>query len=290
MTRSFIALIFPEFNDVDNETTSHDWNSGDLPNDESIGGFIKKLKAFIDFFSDEECGLLYDAKNVSAYTYAMRVLPECYPGRERSLRTVLKGVENWRVNRASVENEEYVMDRSNVKDEMRTEIASRMASNHENCYLLTVGFPDYVAKEWKLSKGGNNYCIDSAPLSIKEAFEWLSLHHFPQRVYNWNPKHGENGQGAHPEHDGEKVSVLLCSREHAGQIMQKAIGIPFYDRLYCYDIEYSKYMEYKAECKHEHLPVNAVSRKYHSYHLESDNDIPNRVKKKLEILNRDEQI
>lgn len=284
MTRSFIALIFPEYDDVGNNSTSFDWNTVDLPDDKSIGDFINKLSAFVDFFSDEECGLLYDAKNVSAYTYAMRVLPECYPGRVRSLRTVLKRVENWRKNRESTEDEEYVLDRSSVKDEMRTEIASRMASKHENRYLLSVGLPNYVAKEWKLSKGGKNYCIDSAPLSIREAFEWMSLHHFPQRVYNWNPKHGENGMGAHPDHNGEKVSVLLCSREHAGEIMQKAIGVPHYDCLYCYDVDYDSYMEYKAECKFEHLPADAVTRNYHSYHLENDSAVPNRVKKKLDIL------
>lgn len=288
MMRTFIALILPEYEDVGNNATASDWVTSDLPDDKSMGDFIKKISDFADFFCDEECGLIYDAKNVLAFTYGMRVLPECYPNRVRSLRIALKHFENWRANRTSAEEQEYSLRGSGIKDEMRTEIASRMALNSENCYLLTIGLPDFAAKEWMLSQGGNNYCIDSTPLSIKEAFEWMSLHRFPRRVYNWNPKHGENGKGPHPEHDGEKVSVLLCSREHAGQIMQKAIGIPFYDCLYCYDTEFSKYMEYKAECKHEHLPVDAVTRNYHSYHLDSDNDIPNRVKKKLEVLIRGE--
>ena len=151
-----------------------------------------------------------------------------------------------------------------------------------------VHIPGYVAKVWQLIKGQNTFKIESQPLSITATFDWISSHHFPQRCYNWNPKHGENGKGAHPSHNGAKVSVLLCSKEHAAEIMQNAIGEPMYDTLYCFDSDFDKYMEYKAECKYNQLPQNAITRNHHSFHLDNDSSIPKRVKKKLKAI-RDDQ-
>lgn len=283
MANSYIALIFPEYDDVDNVVTSQDWKRDDLPNDNTLGAFIKHLVSFIDFYEDEECYLMYDAKNVLSFTYGIRGLPECYPGRERELRFALKNLENWRKNRKSSEDDLYNLNYSNIKDEMRVEIATRMSNNPEDSFLLTVHIPNYTAKEWRLSKGHNTYCIESVPLSIKEVFEWMASHHHPQRSYNWNPKHGEYGKGAHPTNNGDEVSVLLCSRDHAAEIIHKAVGEPMYDTLYCYDTDFGKYMEFKADCKYEHLQ-DRTKRNYHSYHLSEESAIPHRIKKKLDIL------
>lgn len=284
MANSYIALIFPEYGDVNNVITSQDWKRDDLPDDNTFGAYIKQLASFIDFYEDEECFLMYDAENVLAFTYAIRVLPECYPGRERDLRMVLKNLENWRANRESSKNDEYNLNDSRIKDEMRVEIATRMNNNPNDSFLLAVHIPYYAAKNWQLTKGQDTYCIESLPLSIKDVFAWMSSHHHPQRAYNWNPKHGENGIGAHPSNNGNAVSILLCSREHAAEIIHKAIGEPMYDTLYCFDTEYRKYMEFKAECKYDHLPNTETIRKYHSYHIDNDRSIPNKVKRKLEIL------
>lgn len=287
MSNNYLALIFPEYDDKENVATSQDWKRNDLPDDESLGKFIKYLCSYVDFYRDEDCNMIYDAKNAASFIFSMTVLSDYYPNREREFRFVLKNLENWRMNRTSSENEEYISKGVTVKDEMRTEIARRMMNNPKSSYLLVVHIPDYVAKEWHLTKGQDTCKIESQPLSIKKTFDWLSTHHSPQRSYNWNPKHGENGKGAHPDHKGEEVSVLLCSKEHAAEIMQMAIGVPMYDTLYCFDPEYGKYMEYKAECKYEHLPVDATTRKYHSYHIANDTLIPNQVKKKLAILQKE---
>lgn len=283
MANSYIALVFPEYDDVDNVITSQDWKRDDLPDDNSYGIFIKHLISFIDFYEDEDCCLIYDAKNVSAFTYGIRVLPECYPGRERELRLALKHLKDWRKNRISIENDEYTLNYSNIKDEIRTEIAARMSNNPDDSFLIAAHIPNYTAEEWQLSKDQDTYCIESHPLSIKEVFEWMSSHHHPKRIYNWNPKHGENGKGAHPSNNGNEVSVLLCSREHAAEIIHKAVGEQMYDTLYCYDTDFGKYMEFKADCKFEHLQ-DRTERSYHSYHIDNDSFIPNKVKKKLYML------
>ena len=85
-------------------------------------------------------------------------------------------------------------------------------------------------------------------MSISHVFEWLSNHHKPLRVYEWNEKHGENGKGAHLENKGEEVSVLESSREHAGELLPKAIGLPYYDTLYCYDAIFNKSIVLASIC------------------------------------------
>lgn len=285
MAKSFIAILLPEYDDSGNISTSFDWKLTELPDEISLNNLIKGIVSFVDFYKDEECKLIYDSKNIEAFAFVLKTLPECYPNSERALRLSLKNIENWRKNRISSENDNYILNRTEIKDEIRTEIAARIDNNSYNEYLITVYYPDFKAKKWTLKKGEKNYPIESLPMSIKAVFEWLSNHRHPQRVYNWNEKHGEFGKGSHPDNKGNPVSVLKGSREEAAEIMPKAIGIPYYDEIYCFDNKYNKFMEYKAECKYSNLQPGNDIRKYHSYHIDDDSEIPKRVKDKLSLIN-----
>lgn len=283
MAENVIAIILPEYDDKDNVITSDDWKSKTLFNDAEIGKHIKELAEFVDFFSDENCRMTYDSKNVAAFTYVLRTMPECYPSREFLLRMVLKKVTNWRMNRESDAKDEYSMDYVKLQDETRCELAARKAKDNSHSCLIAAHIPAFKARIWTLIKDEKKYDIHSCLLNIQEVFNWISQHHKPIRIYNWNPKHGENGYGAH-KRPGEHVSILLCSKEHAAELLSQAIGLKNGDSLYNYDADYGKYMEYKAECKYENLHSSATDRKYHSYHLNSDESIPKRVIEKMKTL------
>ena len=45
-------------------------------------------------------------------------------------------------------------------------------------------------------------------------------------------------------------------------------------------------MEYKAGCKFDRLPENAVERKYHSFHIHDENRVPKRVANKIQMLKK----
>lgn len=284
MAENVIALILPEYDDEGNVITSDDWKQNFLMDDVEVGKHIKELALFVDFFSDENCRMVYDVKNVSAFSYALRMLPECYPSRHRQLQTALNKAVNWRSYRVSREDVEYSVNYVIVRDEIRCEMAALIAKDTHNSCIVVVHIPDYKRQLWKLTRNGQEYEINSYPTDISEVFSWLTNHHKPARVYNWNPKHGENGWGAHKKHAGEDVSVLLCSREHASELLQKAIGPCKWDLLYVYDMECGKFMEYKAECKYKNVDPSATERVYHSYHINSEDIIPNRVIKKMKIL------
>lgn len=286
MAENVIAIILPEYHDKDNDITSDAWKSDALLDDVVMGECIKSLMEFVDFFSDEECKIIYDSKNILAFSYVMRMLPECYPSRESQLRIALRKITNWRspVNRKSKDSTVYTMGYENLQDETRCELAAVKAMDSNNSCLIATHIQSYNGRVWSLLKNNITYNIDALPLNIQEVFNWISTHHKPVRSYNWNPKHGENGRNAHREHAGEEVSVLLCSRKHANELLTNAVGLQAWDYLYSYDSTYEKYMEYKAECKYANLPSNALDRKYHSYHLNSIDSIPKRILEKIRIL------
>ena len=284
MAQNIIALIYPEYNDKGNPTTSSDWATDELYDDKTLGEQIKETGILVDFFKDEACQMFYDSKNVNACLYPVNFLPEFYPSRARQLRIALNEAKDWRKHRVSSGTEEYNIHYSTVKDEIRTEIASRQKSSANDSFIIATNRFCKECKSWELKKGDESFPVETVPMSIPEVFGWLSKHHKPLRKYEWNEKHGECGKGAHKDNKGEKVSVLLCSREHAAELLPIAIGEPMYDMLHCYDPKHNKYMEYKAGCKFLNLPSKTMERTYHSYHIHDESGIPKRVVYKITLL------
>ena len=290
MAENIIALMFPEYNDTGNSVTSKDWTTDELYDDKTFGIQIKEIGIFADFFNDEECSMIYDSMNINAYLYAVNVLPECYPSRVAQLRSIFKqyGFKDWRRNRASSESKEYSICDRTVKNEIRTEIASRIESTPADSFLIATNvFGDEEnAWELKITNETSTITVESLPMSISHVFEWLSNHHKPLRKYEWNEKHGENGKGAHKGNKGDEVSLLLCSISHAEELLPKAIGKPMYDTLYIFDTEHDKYMEFQAGCKYANLQPDAIERLYHSYHINDSSRVPKRVADKIKTLQK----
>lgn len=90
-----------------------------------------------------------------------------------------------------------------------------------------------------------------------------------KRNFHVIKKHGENGVGALPNNKGI-VSVLECSQEEAQALLDKAVGTRDCNELYAYDDARSKFIVFKYEGDN---PQN----KYHGYHPENQNDIPEKV-------------
>ncbi len=103
--------------------------------------------------------------------------------------------------------------------------------------------------------------IDKNKLEI-----WLSQNRQP-RVFNKNPKHGEQGKGVRAN-KGEKVSKLLCNPQEAQQFLDMAIGCAnITDELYNFDKKHGKYIVFKDE--------NISDNTYHAYHVDSLDKILN---------------
>ena len=90
------------------------------------------------------------------------------------------------------------------------------------------------------------------------------------RIYNHNPKHGENGKGMLSNKD-ETVSPLECSITEARELIKDAISTTMTNELYAYDKARNKFIVYKAESTNI----------YHGYHPIDQSEVPDNVKKFL---------
>ena len=100
-----------------------------------------------------------------------------------------------------------------------------------------------------------------------------------KRIFNLNPKHGENGKSAHTFNKGDEVSLLECSKANAQTLLESAIGDVRIDskRLFNYDLDKAKYIVFYFEGE---SPQN----QYHGFHLTSEiakQKIPNNILKRL---------
>ncbi len=288
MAQCSLMLVFPEYSDPAVTPTADEWRCNALPPDDSLGDWVKELAGFVDFFKDESCVVMYDSKNAQACVYPMEQLPDEYPSRAFHFRKILNGedVKDWRRGRVSASDREYRIQIAgrhgivSVKDEVRAEAAERLFVREGDTCLLATHIPGYGAKDWTVNNGqGEVADVRSMPLSVAGVFGWLSENRRPARVYNWNPKHGENGCGGHPSNKGAAVSLLLCSRGEAASLMKKAVGEEEENRLYAFDTQRGGWMEYMAEAKSPN--ANSDERKYHSYHIDDGKCVPKRVKEKL---------
>lgn len=97
--------------------------------------------------------------------------------------------------------------------------------------------------------------------------EWFSNNRKPKRIYNYNPKHGENGVG-----NRKDESPLLCSRQEAETLLPNAVGTSVDAALFYYDKKHGHYIEFKNE--------NTAINSYHAFHI-ADNIVCHRVPKEV---------
>lgn len=100
--------------------------------------------------------------------------------------------------------------------------------------------------------------LEVSKADFKSVLKWYETNRKPQRIFNLNPKHGENGKGAHPGNKGEKVSILMCSKEEAKNMLLKAIGVDL-RVLYFFDQVHNQYIEFKCESENT----------FHGFHLDA---------------------
>jgi hypothetical protein len=105
---------------------------------------------------------------------------------------------------------------------------------------------------------------------------WTKSNHTP-RKFNLNPKHGENGKNARAN-KGEKVSLLLCSKDQAQVLLDEAVCYRGTSELFYLDTAADKFMVFKSD--------NTPDNSYHGYHLDLDDEheVPGKVRQYLRKL------
>lgn len=274
MESTEVFIVLPEYRESAIQT-GHYLQSEKLFDDNEISKYIHKIEIFNDFFTHENYQAYYDVRNIVAFSLPLEEIEECYPNQKTYLRSVLREWENWRETPLQCEKDTYRLHSCPIADDSFCEIAKRQTLNPENAYLL-INHQAFECKKKFIEIDCNDVKLQvmTCHINIRDVAEWFTCYRKPQRIYNWNPKHGENGKRAHPENKGDKVSTLLCSKEEAYELLKKAIGIYPHTTLFYYDRKHLHYMEFKKE--------NAQT--FHSFHIEDESRVPKSIKEKILYL------
>ena len=270
MASSEVFMIFPAYEDV----LDHPYyiNKIGLKTDVEYNDYITKIEKIIEIFDIENYNGYYDSKNLEAFLYPTNnILEDLYPNINTIFRrTMHRWGENWRELTELKKTDKFSYFYANIYDDTLCEITKRKHINPENAYLI-ISHNAISTKEnlVRIKYDDKEYLIDIVNPTIRMIALWFSLNRTPPRCYNWNPKHGENCKGAFPENKGDKVSVLMCSKEEVPTMLNMALGENT-KTLYSFDSKCNKYIEFKQESENV----------YHAFHLDECDEcrIPKPIK------------
>ena len=277
MEHSELFLLLPRYEDV----TEQPWYITPLsiiPYSDFIR-IIEDINVVCCFLENENYLGYYDADNVAAFLYPVNKIGEYYPNIATRMRMVMhKFGENWRTHKSQRDAETYSYYFRLLQDYTLCEITERKATSTGDCSFLLLNISgafrcsnDVI----KTQRGRSRIEIDVKDVNVKSISEWYEINRRPHRVFNLNPKHGENGKGAHPHNKGDSVSLLMCSKEEAEIMLHKAYGTDS-NTLFYFDKTRNQYVEFKKERENT----------YHAFYLEPEdnNRISSRIKEMISKL------
>lgn len=273
MEHSELFLLLPRYEEVEGQP-EYIRRKG-VMTEKEILTVIEDINEICKFIANENYEGYYDADNVAAFLYPVEEMEECYPNIKTRMRRVMsKWGENWRTQKVQRDTESYMCRGLPIKDDTLCEMAERKTVSADGTVFLLVNqgaFSDAV-RSIQVQRNRTELDFEVRKADFKSVSEWYEANRKPQRVFNLNPKHGENGRGAHPVNKGEKVSVLLCSRGEAENMLLKAIGTDL-RVLYFFDRTHNQYIEFKRESENT----------YHGFHLDVTDEkrVPEDIKKMI---------
>lgn len=259
MEHSELFLLLPRYEEVEGQP-EYIRTKGVMTENEILK-VIENINEICRFIANENYEGYYDADNVSSFLYPVETMEECYPSIKTRMRMVMsRWGENWRMQKVQKDTESYMCHGLPIKDDTLCEMAERKAVATDGSVFLLVNqdaFSDAV-KAIQVKRNQADWELEGRKADFKSVLKWYETNRKPQRIFNLNPKHGENGKGAHPANKGEKVSILMCSREEAENMLLKAIGADL-RVLYFFDQVHNQYIEFKCESENT----------YHGFHLDA---------------------
>ena len=164
---------------------------------------------------------------------------------------------------------------------------AKLKEKNKNYPIAVLNKQIFDVQKEKVIKLIHNGQVDAIPIlpieNINTITDWFAENRIPIRLYEWNPKHGENGKGQHSALKQRGfVSVLRSDRNYPKTLVGKAYGQTKYanqdpkNNLYIYDPENGAFLRF--------VPGGSLQDTYHAFHI-ANADIPNEIKKKYKIIN-----
>jgi len=249
--------------------------------------FLHNYQKMIEIVAREKgAKIIYDSENVTEFQQQMSWLDDEFMSLQYAFYTLLSHAENCRDNSKQVADSLYfiwdlkqfagiqinrsISTLAEIAEEKWQDENKKLVLMHNDSIHLNRSIIPIIKEDY--GKGCPFFiCIEHVKNST-ELENWIRRNRQP-RCFNLNPKHGENGKGA-KANKGEKVSVLLCNRKHAQELLESAVGDKrISKKLFNFDHEFQKFIVFEDE--------NTPNNTYHGYHLDDENEVPKNIQEYL---------
>lgn len=244
--------------------------------EDAIVDFISNLKLKIEVIRMEKYDGFYDSHNILNFLRDFEIVSDYFPNPAfRRLRSLIKSWNNWRDDKLQKSSITYSLFTQAISNNSLCEVReSQFINDHKenDAHAILNHFAYNLPSSISISRNriNNNITILSTEYEIKD---WFITNRIPKRNFQITDKHGENRQDIRVI-NGEIISPLRCSKEHAFELLKSAIGDSKKD-LYNFDPQNGEFIVFKFE-------GNNPQNMYHGYHVPvNTNEIPQNIKEKL---------
>lgn len=255
------------------------------------GALNKELRGLLDvlgFFVYEHCNIFFDQANLDGLLKQPNIFPnEDYPGLDATLLSQFQelGMVRWfdcpveiketfRYHGEDVTHSLFgdMSQRELNRQETLAKIANPVSNplltpeerEYEPCVLLHQGAVTSIEGQIEGSRTGNRKVELTTVSNIKEMHAWISENRFPQRQYDYNPKHGDAGHQAQMIIDrngnNKRAAQLLTTTEETVALLKLAVGRDRESELWYYDDSHGCHIYFENQGKY--MPPS-----FHGYHL-----------------------
>lgn len=281
-----VFLLLPEANPL--HAFFH--NAYEFVEEESLLCFLKELSESMEWIYRERNAVsFYSSENIQRFIDNFEDFKNDYLFDPASkMMDILSDAYDWHEQQEQEQNCAYFIWQGQtahfVVNNVLSEIAERQNNSPEKSFLLLNFYAaSFIGEKLSILKER----IEDVHLFILPTFlhvdnvtqllKWL-VDNRQKRNFNLNPKHGENGVAAHGKSRGNDVSLLLCNRDQAQELLNKAIGdARETTELYNFDILHQKFIIFKFE---NETPQN----QYHGYHPDNQDEVSSSFKQLIKDI------
>lgn len=246
--------------------------------------FFDRWFAIIHFFKYETCDRFYDSRNIKGMLYPYQLLKneyeeleEEYPNLTRYVSARLKdeGFEDWRDTHDDTEGryQSFSYNGIDVTNDTLGEVLRVKCNNPAillNCNALRC--PNRIPISSNDRQAYYVDCVDD----VQTLHKWFSKNRSPQRLFIYNPKHGDK---FHPSKyipgTNRKAAQLEATCEDAQKLLELAISVQPSDAFWYYDEAVDKYIYFENQ--------QEIRLAFHAYHLSpGEENYENIDKEKIE--------
>jgi len=280
-----LFLLFKEYADSNKISSNIYIESDSLVNSDIFLHDFDKWIEIVEFFQHETCNRYYDSKNIKSALYPYEILKneyneqdDEYPNTSFYVMEQLKrlGIIDWREEIGNIPNESYHFYNCNVTNDTLGKIAEQK-KELKACILLNCGAIQCSNPIVLTCQSKQNVTIEHTN-NLQELYHWFCKCRIPQRVFVYNPKHGDNKHIAQFIAGTQRQAAQLeISCEKAQQLLHLAVGIDPKSPLWLYDESIGKYIYFENQ--------QEIRLAFHGYHLQPGEENYNNIdKKKLQLI------